>query len=64
MRAQGLLPPEDDAPAIPEGTHRYHIAVEGITTQTGVASPAALAATLRGVADQLDPPRKATRHAH
>lgn len=55
MRAQGILPPEPEPDGPPEGQVRYHLAIEGITTQTGAADPATLAATLRGLAARLNP---------
>lgn len=60
MRAQGLLAPEPEPEQIPEGLLRYHVAIEGVTTQTGITNPAMLAATLRGLAAQLDPQKENT----
>jgi hypothetical protein len=47
-------------PPVPEGSLRYHIAVED-NVQGGVAPKPVVAAVLRSVADELDPPKKGMR---
>jgi hypothetical protein len=46
----------DDQPPAPEGMVRYHIAVEQ-TVLNGMAAPKTVAANLRAIADQIDPPQ-------
>lgn len=46
----------DDQPPAPEGFVRYHIAVEQ-TVLNGMAPPETVAANLRSLADQIDPPQ-------
>jgi hypothetical protein len=58
LRQQAALRGDDPQPA-PDGQIRYHIAVEQ-TLLNGTAPPLTVAATLRGLADQLDPPNKET----
>ena len=61
LRAQGKALPEQPAsPQVPEGHVRYHVAVEQ-TLSSGVAPAATVAAQLRALADQLDPPRRPMR---
>lgn len=50
----------DDTPVVPQGHIRYHVAVEA-TQLSGTAPPATVAASLRALADQLDPPKRPMR---
>jgi len=47
-------------PAIPDGHVQYMVAVNE-QQSSGIAVPAVVAATLRGIADQLDPKKPTTR---
>lgn len=58
MRIQGLLPADPTPEPVPEGLIRYSLHVGGVISTDGVAAPAAVAATLRGLADQLDPQKE------
>jgi hypothetical protein len=60
LRQRGALR-DDDPPEPPEGFIRYHIAVEQ-TLLHGVAPATTVAVTLRGLADQIDPPDKENPH--
>lgn len=51
---------DDAVPVVAAGHVRYHVAVEE-TLLSGVAPPKTVAATLRALADQLDPPRPQLR---
>ncbi len=52
----------DDTPTVPQGHIRYHIAVEQ-TLLSGTAPSATVAASLRALADQIDPPKRPMRRS-